>query len=102
MTANERYRVYISNDYDEKVQVATIDWAAYWAQAGTESITDQTLKAQTERAVAEILDQPGVIAGRVKTLVLGDDAVKAASELTDAIVKAAVDRAFSGSIGYII
>lgn len=52
--------------------------------------------------MAEILDQPSVIAGRVKTLVLGDDAIKVAAELTDALVKQAVDRAFSGSIGYIV
>jgi len=56
----------------------------------------------TDKAISDILDQPYVIFGRVKTLVLGDDAVKAAAELTDAIVKQAVDRAFSGSIGYII
>lgn len=98
MTANERYNIYISNEYDEKVMVAVIDWAA----TGTESIEDEILRRQTERAVAEILDQPSVIAGRVKTLVLGDDAIKVAAELTDALVKQAVDRAFSGSIGYIV
>jgi len=29
MTANERYEVYVSNDFEEKVAVAVIDWASY-------------------------------------------------------------------------
>ena len=102
MTANERYKVYISNDFDEKVTVAVIDWAHYWAEAGVESIEDETLRAQTAAAIRQVLDQPGVVVGRVKTLVLGADAVKAAAELTDEVVKAAVDGAFSKSISYII
>lgn len=102
MTANERYNIYISSDYDEKVTVSTIDWAAYWAAAGTDSIEDEKLRRLTDQAVAEILDQPAVVSGRVKTLVLGDEAIKAAAELTDAIVKQAVDRAFSKSITYIV
>ena len=102
MTANERYSVYISNDYDEKVLIAVIDWADYWANSGTGSIADPTLRQQTDQAVTQVLDSPSVISGRVKTVVLGDDAVKAAPELTDALIKGAVDRAFARCIGYIV
>ena len=102
MTANERYSIFISNDFDEKVLVSVIDWADYWANAGTDSITDPVLRQQTDQAIAQVLDQPSVISGRVKVLVLGDDAVKAATELTDAIIKGAVDRAFASAIGYIV
>ena len=102
MTANDRYVIYISADYDEKVTVAVIDWAHYWATNGTAEIPDPVLRDQTDRAVREILDTPHSIIGRVKTLILGDDAVKAAEELTDAIIKGAVDRAFAASIDYIV
>ena len=102
MTAKERYTVYVSQDFDEKVTIAVIDWAHYWAENGTGEIEDQTLRDQTERAVRMVLESPYTIVGRVKTLVLGDDAVKAAEELTDAVIKTAVDHAFSRSIGFII
>ena len=102
MTANERYSTYISNDYDEKVFICVIDWAHYWAESGTGEIEDPVLRAETEEAIRQVLDQPHKIVSRVKTLVLGDAAVKAAPELTDAIIKTAVDGAFARSIDYIV
>ena len=102
MNSKERYSIYVSQDFDEKVSVSVIDWAHYWAENGTSEIEDETLRNQTEAAVRKILEAPHIVVGRVKTLVIGDDTVKEAEEITDAIVKTAVDHAFTRAISYIV
>lgn len=102
MTYTERNVTLQSNEYIGMVRIAYADWLGYWASAGTTSIEDPDLREKTDELIKMSLDNRDAYVAKLATLVIADDAVKNATQVTDAAVKIAVDNVLAHAIGYLI
>ena len=102
MNYTERNEILLSNEFVGKVRIAYADWLGYWASAGTASIEDPDLREKTDALIMMSLDRREVYVAKLATLVIAEDAVKTAVEVTDANVKIAVDNVLAHAIGYLI
>ena len=102
MTYTERNVTLQSNEYIGMVRIAYADWLGYWASAGTTSIEDPDLREKTDELIKMSLDNRDAYVAKLATLVIADDAVKNATQVTDAAVKIAVDNVLTHAVGYLI
>ena len=105
MTTQEKYNLYVSDAFRNAVLFALIDWGAYWAAAGVESIEDPKLRALTAQAVSAVVADPWTMTDKVKTLAFGDDAIDGAGsveEVTDYVINGAVTRVMASSLEYVL
>ena len=102
MNYTERNEILLSNEFVGKVRIAYADWLGYWASAGTASIEDPDLREKTDALIMMSLDRRDLYVAKLATLVITEDAVKTAVEVTDANVKIAVDNVLAHAIGYLI
>lgn len=102
MNLTQRSEILSSAEYQQKVKVALCDWVAYWASIGTESITDETLRGQTENMVRFSLGNIDHYSAKVAALVIADTDIKSATELTDVDISAAVTRVMASSITFLL
>ena len=102
MSYNERNEILKSADFVGKVQIAVCDWAQYWAINGTGSIVDPDLREKTDNFIAMFLSNPDGYTGKIAVLTISDDGIKAAAEITDALVSSAVARIMANALDYLM
>ena len=102
MTYNERDLILQSEDFIGKVRIAMCDWIEYWADNGTASIEDPDLKEKTDTFISVALINPDAYTRKLATLVIAEQTVKEAVEITDVNVKTAVDNVLSHALGYLM
>lgn len=102
MNYNERNNVFVSDNFQAQCKIALTDWLNYWATNGTASIEDETLREQTDNFLKFAVHNLDNYARALSVLVIGEESVKADSEVTDAEVSAAVNHVLSTALGYLI
>ncbi len=102
MTFNERDEILKSEEFIGKVRIAFYDWVEYWAVTGTESITDEQIKEQTDTMIRLALSDPESYVERLAVLTISEPAVRDAAEVTDANVSAAVVNLLANALPYLI
>lgn len=102
MNYNERNDVFMSDSFRAQCKVALTDWLNYWATNGTASIEDETLREQTDNFLKFAIHNLDNYASALSVLVIGEESIKADSEVTDAEVSAAVTHVLSTALGYLL
>ena len=102
MTFNERNTILKSEDYIGKVRIAFCDWLQYWATTGTDSIEDEQVKSNTSLLITLALSNPEVYVTKLANIVISEQAVKEAVEITDANVSTAVTHVLATALPYLL
>lgn len=102
MNYTERENILKSTDFVGRVQIAGCDWAQYWAINGTASIEDPDLRQKTDDFIALFLSNPDAYTGKIATLAISDDGIKAAQNITDALISTAVTRIMANALDYLM
>lgn len=102
MNYDERNNVFVSDSFQAQCKIALTDWLNYWATNGTASIEDETLREQTDNFLKFAIHNLDNYASALSVLVIGEESVKADSEVTDAEVSAAVTHVLSTALGYLL
>lgn len=98
----DRNAILKSDEFIAQVRVALCDWVEYWAVTGTASITDETLREQTDAFINVFLFEPEKYVQKLAYLAISEPAVKDAIEVTDINVKTAVDQLMSRALPYLL
>ena len=99
---NDRDNTFLSTEFQGKVRIALTDWLNYWATNGTAEIEDPDLREKTDLYIKFATSNIDGYSRKLATLVIGDDGVKEADTITDAIVSAAVTHVLSTALDYLI
>ena len=99
---NDRDNTFISSEFQGKVRIALTDWLNYWATNGTAEIEDPDLREKTDVFIRNATSNIDYHSRHLATLVIGDDGVKEAGTITDAIVSTAVTHVLSTALDYLI
>ena len=102
MNYSDRNNVFVSPNFQAQCKIALTDWLNYWATNGTASIEDETLRDQTDNFLRFATHNLDTYARAISVLVIGEESIKADSEVTDAEVSAAVTHVLSTALGYLL
>lgn len=102
MTYIERNTVYQSEEFVAQVRMALADWINYWATNGTDSIEDPDLREKTDMYIKFCASNMENYTRSLATLVIGEQNVAEAEEITDAVVKTAVTHVLATALEYLI
>lgn len=102
MNYNERNDIFVSDTFQAQCKIALTDWLNYWATNGTESIEDPGLREQTDNFLKFAIHNLDSYAKALSVLVIGEESIKADSEVTDAEVSAAVTHVLSTALEYLL
>jgi hypothetical protein len=102
MTLNERNTILKSEDYIGKVRIALCDWLNYWATMGTDSIEDEEVRTNTNTFITFSLSNPEAYINKLATLVISEQAIKDAIEITDTNVSTAVAHVLASALSYLL
>ena len=92
----------MSPNFQAQCKIALTDWLNYWATNGTASIEDETLREQTDNFLKFAIHNLDYYARAISVLVIGEESIKADSEVTDAEVSAAVNHVLGTALEYLI
>ena len=99
---NDRDNTFASTEFQGKVRIALTDWLNYWATNGTAEIEDPDLRAKTDLFIKFATSNIDHYSRNLSTLVIGDDGVKQADTITDAVVSTGVTHVLSTALDYLI
>ena len=102
MNYSERNDVFTSDTFQAQCKIALTDWLNYWATNGTASIEDETLREQTDSFLKFAIHNLDNYAKALSVLVIGEESIKADSEITDAEVRTAVTHVLSTALEYLL
>ncbi len=101
MTLNERNDIFLTDEFVGKVRMALCDWLGYWANAGTASIADETLRRKTDDFITGTIYNLDSAVKRVSVLVIAEPAVRDAAEVTDENVRTALTNVLAHALNYL-
>ena len=102
MTLNERNTILKSEDYIGKVRIAFCDWLNYWATMGTDIIEDEEVRTNTNTFITFALSNPGIYITKLATLVISEQVIKEAVEITDVNVSTALAHVLATALPYLL
>lgn len=102
MNYNERNDIFVSSTFQAQCKIALTDWLNYWATNGTASIEDETLREQTDNFLKFAIHNLDNYAKALSVLVIGEESIKADSEVTDSEINTAVNRVLAHALSYLL
>ena len=98
----DRNELLLSDNYKAMVRIAICDWLNYWAVNGTSTISDETLRANTDGFIRNFLYNPDMFVQKLAYLAISEPSVKDAVEVSDQNVSTAINNLLTYSLGYIL
>ena len=102
MTYEERFEVMNSELFRTQCRIALCDWLEYWCVTGTDSIEDTTLRMNTDLFIKKAISSVDTYADRISVIVIGSQIMEDAEEITDDVVKRAVDNVLTHALAYLL
>ena len=96
MNYNERNDIFVSDTFQAQCKIALTDWLNYWATNGTASIE------QTDNFLKFAIHNLDNYAKALSVLVIGEESIKADSEVTDSEINTAVNRVLAHALSYLL
>lgn len=102
MTYQQRNQILQSPEFIAQCRIALCDWLEYWTVNGLSPIEDEDLRTKTDIFIRNCLANTETYVFRIATIVIGTDIIENAEEITDSIVKRAVDTVLSHALDFLI
>lgn len=103
MTTQDRWILYENGEFRQTIAIKLLDWAGYWMSAGIDSIENDLLRRQSERAIHMIIEDLSYCVKIVTSIVISDSELAATppEEVTDEQVKRIVDGVMANKIRWL-
>lgn len=102
MTYSERNTILLSSNFIAQCRIALCDWVEYWTINGVESIEDEVLRGNTEIFLRSCLINIDSYLSRIAILIISSDILENAEEVTDDVIKRALDNVLSNALSFLI